>query len=193
MLWFFYGGNDLLDLVRGSDHFIVKKYLNDGFRQGVMDRDYVIAKATLAFADGRFAAASNGHAAIDWQDIFRRLLSFYDIRLVLGAQPKSLASAEDSNYSLFRSVLVKAVDAVDAWGGKLVLDHLPSIGDLTQQNETSEKVFAIVQELEIPQINPLDQFRAHPDPQVLFDAGHYSVPGHQLIANTVAAALQQDP
>src|SRR6185436_8989549 len=38
VLWCHFAGNDLLDLRREKDHPILRRYLEDGFRQGLMER-----------------------------------------------------------------------------------------------------------------------------------------------------------
>ena len=96
---------------------------------------------------------------------------------------------------LFRQILSRARVTVASWGGTLYLVYLPDWQRFKQplpEESLHEKVLMVARDLEIPTIDLLPAFKAHPDPMSLFPfraAGHYTESGHRLVADEVLKGI----
>ena len=97
---------------------------------------------------------------------------------------------------LFREVLSQAQARVTGWGGKLHFVYLPGFATYANYPDIGHKlrprVIDVVNSLKIPVIDIDPVFRAEGDPLSLFpfrEPGHYTEPGHRLVAQEVLKTI----
>jgi hypothetical protein len=201
VLWCHFAGNDWLDLRREQGHALLRRYLEDDFRQGLMEKQESIDRALdghleqyhrpAAFRLGRW----QGPSAID-------VLALRGLRARLGlvfSDPTAHVPSEEE-YALFATVLQRAQRTVAAWGGTLRFVYLPA-GEprwhLARAAEAAvaagvrERTLALVRGLSIPVIDVEAAFAARPGIQLLFACPdcHYTPAGYRFAADTVLSAL----
>jgi len=200
VLWVFYE-NDLEDLEVERRFPLLRRYLEPGFSQQLVERRESVARSVRSVMDAHLArldgAGQTGEgpggmtaATGPWG-----ILTLSRLRLrVDGLHNRFLA-----DYALFDRILGAANDEVGAWGGKLHLVYLPSWSygrgrmrtlDLSR-NRNRRHVLAIARGHGIRVIDLVPPFLAHERLRSLFLAPgkHYSAAGYDLAAREIAAAL----
>ena len=199
VLWCHYAGNDFLDLRREQDHPLLRRYLEDGFSQGLLRRQEDIDGAFDAYLeDLRLAAELRPSLARSAPDV----LALRELRSRVGlvfATPYAAAPTEQE-YALFATVLQRARQTVAGWGGTLRFVYLPAGAPRWHVGRTAEaavaegvraRTLALAHRLSIPVIDVEAAFAAHPDVGALFACPecHYTVAGYRLAADTILPAL----
>jgi hypothetical protein len=143
VLWFYFEGNDLLDLQDERQSSLLMRYLEDGFSQNLLERQEVSDKALVSFIEK--AAAANAKESKRREakaakksrvrTILEKAVDFIKLSslrprlgLAFGSvkqDPGALAEVE-SNMSLHREILLQARALVSSWGGKLCFVYLPN-------------------------------------------------------------------
>ncbi len=121
VLWFYYEGNDLLNLNLEKHSALLRRYLEIGFTQNLMGRqaeiDRVITETTTAEEAAEIARLSTQDQETDFPDpILRMKLMALRTRLSL---LRGDFVVESPDYRLFREVLSQADTTVRSWGGTL--------------------------------------------------------------------------
>jgi hypothetical protein len=203
VLWFYFEGNDLVDLQAERKSLLLQQYLHDGFTQPALTRQEEIDRAMLADVprekaldeDNRATARARGKSLTGQiNDVIRLSSLRQDLGLVGGS-----AVDEDftgPNMEAFRGVLSRAKERVDSWGGDLVFVYLPDWARYAHYDRPGvavrDEVLASVRRLGIPVIDVIPAFESHGDPLSLFPfhrPPHYTVTGHRLVAESVIDAL----
>jgi hypothetical protein len=200
VLWCHFAGNDLLDLRREKDHPILRRYLDDGFRQGLMERQDGIDRALDDYLERHLRPTfeRKGHARRSAGDV----LALRGIRGRAGlvfADPWAHVPTEE-DYALLAAVLERARGTVAGWGGTLRFVYLPAAEPRWHVARTAEaavtaevrgRTLALVRGLSIPVIDVGAVFAARPDVQALFACPecHYSVAGYRVAADAVLSDL----
>jgi hypothetical protein len=199
VLWFYYEGNDLLDLEIERRSPLLMRYLGDGFSQNLMARQPALNDAIRDYFDRGMAE----------DDLARHSVSFtFTDVLFLRNLRNKLAQAignemrptfdDRARFELLGEVLAAAKRRTEAWSGRLVLVYLPtrwtSLPESMQakQARSRARVLATVRSLDIPVIDVSADFRAHPDPASLFvfpEMGHYNERGYRFVADRVLTRL----
>lgn len=204
VLWFHFSGNDLVDLRREKGHPILRRYLEDGFRQGLMERQDGIDRALDDYLERYLRPRSEreGHALQSAADV----LALRGIRTRAGlvfADSWAHVPTEEE-YALFAAILERARGTVAGWGGTLRFVYLPA-GELRRHLASAAedavtasvraRTLALVRGLSIPVIDVGTVFAARPDAQALFSCPecHYSVAGYRVAADAVLSALPVTP
>jgi len=191
VLWFYFG-NDLHDLLRESNHSVLKRYLDPSFNQNLFAKAESIAAENQTFSEGWMRAMANrSKGEFHMGEVLRRVLSFYDIRKFIGINIKSSEEAQNNLLQLFKNIIASAKEVVESWSGQIVFVYLPHPEDITSLSSESKNVITIVTNAGIQVINPIGLFQQHLKPETLFDSGHYSVEGHQIVADFVAKKLNE--
>jgi hypothetical protein len=209
VLWFYFEGNDLLDLQDERQSAVLMRYLEDGFTQGLRDRQAEVDRALVDFVErekaweqgNRLASLRNRRGMVGQLVDFAKLPVLRTRIGLLGStnyeQSATMAKAKD--LTMFRRILSQAKATTASWGGTLYFVYLPNWGRFVSQRSWGhfvdglhDNVLNVAQELEIPIIDVLPVFEARPEPMALFPfraPGHYTEDGHRLVAEEVLKAL----
>lgn len=209
VLWFYYEGNDLLDLQKERKNNLLMRYLKDDFTQNLVALQSEIDQAYLDDIPRQRALASSLRAGrqesrVGLFDKFSAFVGLSNLRKRLSLvnsttteEVKNLADLEGPNLVLFRDILTQVETRVVAWGGKIYFIYLPdwprySGNELEPVSKQRDSVLALVTSLGIPVIDIHPVFQAQSDPLSLFpfrEPGHYTEKGHLLVAEEVMRAL----
>jgi hypothetical protein len=200
VLWCHFAGNDLLDLRRESGHPLLRRYLEDDFRQGLLPKQDAIDRALDLFLErylrpARPIGSSLGRHAGD-------VLALRELRSRIGlvfADPSAGAPTEEE-YALFAAVLQRVRQTVAGWGGTLRFVYLPAdqprwhparAAEVALADRERARTLAIVGGLSIPVIDVGAVFAGRPDADALFACPecHYTVAGYRVAADAILAAL----
>jgi hypothetical protein len=214
VLWFFFEGNDILDLHRERKSPLLMRYLTGNFRQVLLHRQAEIDQALLAFISierDRFnftfpvKPRQIGKTITQASDLLQKSIKLSYLRQRLSSS-LALLHGKDSHQSdpttevaldLLPNVLSQAKASADAWGSKLYFVFLPQrerYSDGNFRDETRQRVLSVVKELEIPVIDLHPAFQNRPDPLDLFPFRrmyHYNEKGHQLVSDVVLRHISQ--
>ena len=214
VIWFYFEGNDFLDLQAEKKSALLMKYLDDGFsqalpqRQGEIDRVLVDLvereKARIIALREHRIRLKKGRVARVALDIVQLRALRFELGLLRGTTDEDTTAASKArDLDLFRQILSRARVTVASWGGTLYLVYLPDPLRFKQplpEESLHDKILMVARDLEIPTIDLLPAFNVHPDPMSLFPfraAGHYTESGHRLVADEVlkgiAARVSQTP
>jgi hypothetical protein len=214
VLWFYFEGNDLYDMGLERDSPLLMRYMEGEFSQGLLTRQAEIDRALGAYVESAMAKSAKRledqlvgitrkPKDIRWLGTLPlQAIKLGSIRSRLGLVSGDLCSpgvdprtASATELDLFRSVLLRAQEAVQAWGGTLYFVFLPEwprYASPQQANPNREQVLAVARSLGLPVIDIHPVFQAHPDPLTLFpfrQDGHYAEAGHRVVAEEVLRAI----
>ena len=212
VLWFYYEGNDLIDLQYERKNKLLMRYLKDSFTQNLIVLQTEIDQAIQddiprqsALASSR-RATSQGHGVnlinkffdfVVLSNLRTRLSMVNSINSMTMEERKNLADLKGPNLGLFREILTQVQTRVGSWGGKFYFIYLPdwprySSDELEPVVKQRDSVIALVTSLGIPVIDIHPIFQAQSDPLSLFpfrEPGHYNEKGHLLVAEEVMRAI----
>jgi hypothetical protein len=217
VLWFYFGGNDLDDLLRERRSPLVSRYLTSGFSQGLLARQADIDRAltdyveTLRKKNKWILRLDEISAVLKKPDPFpngiRGILTLWELRrrfgLVLGDSVPSLVSSislSDENRlpamedaaNLLYEILTQANKSVSEWGGRLYFVYLPANVTNTPADPTRSVVLHVAREAGLSVINMHPVLAAQKDPLAVFPFrgyGHYNQEGHRLVAQQVLRSI----
>jgi hypothetical protein len=201
VLWCHFEGNDWLDVRREQGHALLRRYLEDDFRQGLMEKQETIDRALDEYLERYHRPAAfqpsqpKGPWAVD-------VLALRGLRARLGlvfSDPLAHVPTEEE-YALFATILERAQRTVAAWGGTLRFVYLPAGEPRWHVSRAAESAVAagvrartlsLVRGLSIPVIDVEAALAARPDVQALFACPdcHYTPAGYRFAADTVLSAL----
>jgi hypothetical protein len=206
VLWFYFEGNDLWDLQDEKKTGLMPRYLEDGFNQGLLERqteiDRMLTKHVEAARARKLREQAKGPDRMrDLLEVGKLTTLRTKLGLVYGTDSSEQNRLEqlDANMNLFRRTLEQTKERVSGWGGRLYFIYLPdwsrySLGTLPGAVGKRAEVFNVVKSLDLPLIDLHPVFQAHPDPLSLFpfrQVGHYKEEGHRLVAETVLKSIFQ--
>jgi hypothetical protein len=203
VLWFYFEGNDLIDLRRENKCAALRSYLTDGHTQPLLRQQDEIDRAMVSEIPRLRAEGERLRTQRLNRPLAEKLIGFaklstlrQQLGLVGGVEPGSTAPVERANMELFRDVLLQARTRVERWGGRLVFVYLPDwdryAGNTTMLAAKRSDVTDTARSLGIPVIDTVDAFLAHGDPLSVFPfrrPGHYNVAGHRIVADAVLEGL----
>ncbi|HEX5109948.1 MAG TPA: hypothetical protein VFV95_15960 [Vicinamibacterales bacterium] len=206
VLWFYFEGNDLIDLQTERQSALLRNYLNPDFSQPLLSRQGDIDRAMLEVVPRVNAREESDKAARPWNTVKYATLSFVKLTtlrerlgIITETDTETLrrnADLDSMNTAVFRDVLTAARSRVDSWSGRLVFVYLPGwtryAGISWRSDDKREQVLSLVRELGIPIIDLHPVFQAQDDPLDLFPfrlPGHYTEAGHRLVASEVLSQL----
>ena len=210
VLWVYFEGNDSRDLDRREKRSpLLMKYLEPSFTQGLIHRQPEIDHALRSYLDD---AMRNNAVNYDAEQFLKLRYLRKSLGALLKKRPlvngidgeivESLrafgAPSQKADRDLFRTILAEANRMVASWGGRMYFVYLPTweryrLPELASQDR--DTVLNIVKELQMPLIDLHSTFAKHPDPLSLFPTrryAHYTVAGHQLVAEEVLRHLPAD-
>jgi len=206
VLWFYFEGNDLVDLQSERKMPLLQNYLRDDFTQPDLARQSDVDRAIMAEIPAIVAKERTDLENRSRNTMVYGAIAFAKLSALRGrlapfseSDPLSAGAAADfdtSNMAVFRDILVQAKARVRSWHGDLYFVYLPEWARYTKYDSWGkarrDEVLRIVSALGIPIIDVDPVFRAHGDPLSLFpfrSSGHYNEAGHRLVADTVIRAL----
>ncbi len=205
VLWFYYEGNDLIDLQGDRKNKLLMRYLEDNFSQKLIALQTEIDQAIRDDIPRQSALVSSrretgsGHG-VNLVDRFVDFVALGNLRNRLSIinsttiqEVQNLADLEGPNLGLFREILTQVKTNVGAWGGKMYFIYLPDWSrysgyELEPVAKQRDSVIALVTSLGISVIDIHPVFQAESDPLSLFpfrEPGHYTEKGHLLVAEEV--------
>ncbi len=215
VLWFFLEHND----INGDLHDelmipLLRNYMEiDGFSQNLIERQEEIdellrnkidrkipqwiARAIKGRADRETSEFKKIQTRMKWKKVINTL-RLQNVRNTLGLTRKRKKRQKlEPLFEAYEEILKLAKRDVEGWGGKLYIVYLPETyrfnvwrRKLVLERQR-DRLMALYAELDIPVIDIIPVFEAHPDPITLW-IGHYSPEGYKLVADTVLARLRRD-
>ncbi|MFQ5776104.1 MAG: GDSL-type esterase/lipase family protein [Kiloniellaceae bacterium] len=195
VIWAFYEGNDLGELIRERRSPLLMRYLDPGFSQGLPGRRDEIRAILADFLEEQM------HKVSDSKDFGTRLVKFatlYDLREELRLSLGGGKGAGPDELRLLAAILAEANAAVTSWGGALRFVYLPSAAryfgaedDERVLRATQERVRRIVVGLQVPFVNVAAAFDAAARPKALwFHAdSHYNEEGYRVAGQAILDSL----
>ena len=207
VLWIYYEGNDLLDLLREIESPLLLQYLEPEFSQALLLRQDTIDKLIMNYisVEEEKAIASEREKRKSFSLILRngdRIVKLFHLRQKVYEflNPYNYALRVDCTprVPLFGEILAEANQRVGSWGGQLYFVYLPAwervTGVVERENlHCRDDVLRLVEQLEIPLIDFHDVMSTHSDPLSFFPLrvnGHYTAEGYQLLAQQIETYLE---
>ena len=200
VLWFYFEGNDLDDLLRESGHLQLKQYWGQDYSQGLMLKQKIIDRALKQYVDGLTHVEKGGKEFSFWEviklnELRHRVFSVMNI-CPLDTSVRAIPK--------FERLVVDMTQTVDSWGGDLYFIYLPTwerysgttdgCGEdrfLASSKQYGE-VLDILRSHDTEIIDIVRVFNSHPDALALWpfrENGHYNAVGNQLVAETVISHI----
>ena len=202
VLWLYYEGNDLHDLVKERRSEILMRYLTGNFSQSLAGQQSEIDRALRAFVD----RAVEQERGLTWRySRPMKIATLSAIRVSLGLASGQVDTDVDIDLGLFEEVLVEAKRFVNSWGGEVVFVYLPGVArfsgqPLNKYARQRDAVLRTVSSHNIPVVDVQALFESQDDPLGLFTSRarfrsyysdwHYSEKGYRLVAEAVMKRLE---
>jgi hypothetical protein len=204
VLWNYFEGNDLFDLEQEKSVAVLRKYMDDGFRQGLASKQAEVDTLLASWLESVIKAG----AASSQDELFRKttrvdaikhFVTLKGLRNLLQLTASPGQQYRECDVAFLQDVLKQANRTVASWGGRLVFVYLPSWtryhGGLNQCEKERNEVMARVRALGIPVVDVHQSFRRHPNPSKLFAQeelgySHYGADGYRMAAQTVIESLR---
>jgi len=219
VIWLFYEGNDLKDLLAESrDKPLLRRYLVEGYSLGLKSQQREISTfikdllETKLIEEIRRAGSSNPsnrlkrHRAFDSIDHTRETLyDFATLRFLRNLVSESFIDRHRPSYldgalPKLREVLEVAKLRIESWGGEMIFVYLPQWSRYKWEFETDDAtkkrdmVMTIVREVGLTVIDFDKVLRSKEQPLQAFPfgmAGHYNAIGYELLAKQINDELRQ--
>jgi hypothetical protein len=201
VVWFYYEGNDLQDLLMELRDSTLRKYLEDpAFTQRLIAHQDEIDGQMRTFLDSLLRMANRTTAAtpervalVDW---LKMTIKLYRVRTTMGLADWGAGCCD---VGLFGQVLAHADSTVRGWGGRLHFVYLPSWRGLARppwlRGEAALRarndVLRTVRQQAIPLLDAHSLFRDKPGYKAWF-AGpdlHFNAAGYERVARALADSL----
>ena len=209
VLWFFYEGNDIGDLLYERQSPLLMRYLGGNFSQSLAGRQAEIDRALAAYIESEKAARTVAERPRKMAEKVGRARHLLGSLIKLNALRQRFGlvygdSSQASQYmgpdantmmDLLDRALREAKATVDTWGGKLYFVYLPerdSCIDSSRAVGDRGQIMTMVRKVGIPLLDLHYVFRAQNDPLALFPfrrLGHYNQKGHRLVGDQVIKSI----
>ncbi len=201
VLWFFFDGNDLIDLHGESQSPLLMRYLDDEFTQNLFFRQASVDETIRAYMRRNMVRAHAEKAdrktglfdILLLRNLRDRLSQMIEQRTVPG-------SPSERELHLLRRILSTAKTRIERWGGDMVLVYVPGRSTIRVELEPSEPqhlkntVLAMMAELDIRAIDMTPDLAAPPgiNSRVPFpQLGHFNERGYRTIADKVMLTVDE--
>ncbi|MBF0267914.1 MAG: hypothetical protein HQL44_04935 [Alphaproteobacteria bacterium] len=197
-LWFYYDGNDLVNLADERNREILMRYLRQDFSQGLINQqdaiDTALKQLVNQAASGDFRKSARA-AIVDF-------ILLRPLRATLGLNATGtvevLTTVEDylSLIPLFKETMTKAVKLAQSWNGKIVFVYLPSLEMLVDPKhiDTRQAVLNAARDSGLEILDLTAAFKAEDAAATRFWYGpgtHYSAEGYRFVAESVSRSIAQ--
>jgi hypothetical protein len=186
-VWFHFSGNDLVDMAAFRGHTMLDRYVEEDFRQKLIDRPDEVADAmNAAHAERREEILAEAMPPDPWEEIdLMRALRLGELRARLGL---TWTAAPDHDFDYFERIARKAIRSADAAGVGLAFVILPSIDQIPSEGGSAPEVVETMRRLRSAGAPVFDLTSAFRDAGV--DAvfaqgargGHLSPYGNEVVA-----------
>ncbi|MGH7453744.1 MAG: hypothetical protein ACRENG_20510, partial [bacterium] len=204
VLWIYYEGNDLQEVIREKASFFARYYSDSGFSQNLMHRQAEIDQALIEFIQ-RYKQKESARLEEEKsrrESKWRRAIKLEAIRARLSRVMAQSPRPDHSPYpdSMFSAILAKAQEKTSSWAGKLCFVYLPEYYRYTGQVNHDHfhqrrEVLSIIRGLDVPIIDIHEISSTQPEPLSFFPYrvyGHYTAPGYRLVAEAIFSYLQRE-
>lgn len=205
VLWFFFEGNDFLNLRFEKSFPALLKYLDGESMQNLRSRQHEIDQEIMSLISRLRPSAPRG-GATTYLEKLKRVPYLREVRKTLNIASFAKANRPSNKSNglehkdLMEKVLSLAKQDVEGWGGKLYLVYLPAwrrgrdVDHVDNYIElVHETMVALVEKVDIPLIDTIPAFERHPEPDRLNGyprgGGHYSKIGYHIVGKTVLEYL----
>jgi hypothetical protein len=211
VLWFYFN-NDLPDLEVEKKSPLLMKYLDDGFHQGLVEKQAKIDAAEKQLLVQVMERSPSWPDRLERMGLTRRSAPMFFQDLVMNDHHSSFAgtlrldrinSALEgspigdpgaSDFPLFQGILEKARARVAAWGGTLYFVYLPDLNFLARkakEHPARDRVLAAAKAAGIAILDLHPTFAALPDlSKVMWHAdSHCRAEGYKIIADRVLETI----
>ena len=215
VLWFFFEGNDIINLLYERESPLLMRYLNEDFSQNLSIRQEELDRAMESYVESEKNRQLELERSLKNQPLAPRFLKVsYDYfrdfaglrhlrQSLLGsggrfANDFSELNNERDARRLFGEIMKKSRDIVDEGGGKLYFVYLPQREQYGYPDNTvkvRDWIMPLIDSLGIPVIDMHTVFLEHGDPlsfYALRRMDHFNLAGHQKVAETVVHRILQD-
>jgi hypothetical protein len=213
VLWFYFEGNDLVDLQDEQTSGLLMRYLDGDFTQNLAHRQPEIDRTLTELVEKekarevalREARKRNRRGGVGQIVDFAKLPAVRSkLGLVHGTNAEEIELAARMNEvksDLFRRIMAEAKATVSAWGGALYFVYLPNWTRFDARRHAFEqrlaegqrdKVLKVASDLAIPVVDVLPAFESELHPMSLFPfraPGHYTESGHRIVGEQTLKAL----
>lgn len=194
VIWFYYEGNDLHDLI-WNNNFFNEYLINDNFTQNLKLKQKYLDKILIK----HFQKELNGFKSIksdfDIKIFVIQFLKLYKTRIVLFGDQNTFPQPEYYDYSrelvIFKKIIKKAYIESKKINAKFYFVYLPEFSRYKKnyKNNNFDNIKKIINELEIPLIDIHSLlFKKQKNPLIFFpnqNYGHYNEIGYRGVARTV--------
>jgi PAS domain S-box-containing protein len=216
VLWFFWEGNDLIDLEKERRSPLLMRYLEGNFNQVLVHRQPEIDTALAAYVEkarkeldqdpanlpeGKDETAMNAQRLLGISEAVFKLSNVRQrLGLIYAANDGTAdkRAVSEDEMKLFGKILLQAKAVVSEWGGTLYFVYLPELDRYVDpriaalSEKDRQQVLRIAKSAGLAVIDINDVFQAHADPLSLFPfrrLGHYNEDGHRLVAEAVLKSI----
>jgi len=198
VLWLYYTGNDLHDLIEEQGTPLLLRYL-EGHAQNLPERQAEIDALLTRILDDAFVQhAEAAHAervqslreqATSLKTRLKQMVTLYELRRRLRIDRESLGDARNDVLPLLERIMRQADATVRSWGGELRVVYLPDWQTFADRPaSTRAEVLALFERLGLPVIDFEARLREAGDPLRFFPfrlPNHYNAAGYALMAEQI--------
>lgn len=209
VLWLFYEGNDLGNLIRNEKNVILKKYLVNEYTQELIDsQEYIqiILESYFQSMLDKDALLKSNNNKNDLLSFLLKRLKFFSLRnyflhLNIGQVFGLSTKVSEKSLKLLKKCIEEANIRTSEWGGKMYFVYLPEYNRYKgfrnhEKYGRRKKILDIIKFLKIPIIDiHIEVFNNIEDKLSLFPFrynGHYNAKGYRLIGETIGERLKED-
>jgi hypothetical protein len=223
VLWFFFEGNDLVDLQKEVKSPLLRRYLGDGFTQSLHARqaeiDHVLSDYlnNIQGRSGRSVKMAEIRNELSLllteprrlRNRLYRTVRFSELRDRLGLIRGSSSSRNEAVEAratspqvmdLFAEIVLDAARSARSWGAEVYFVYLPAATRYSGHGVVAaadrERVLEAAKAADLPLIDMVQSFAKVENPMSLFPYGgfgHYTEEGHRLVAETVLEQVSIRP
>jgi len=193
LLWNFFEGNDLKELMYENQNYLLNQYLEPGFSQGLMTKQNHIDRLIKE----NYANRETKKLKVENNFNFKKFIYFNALRTNFGLYPDDFRH-DTLDLNLLETIFINAKNITHAWGGKMIFVYIPSVERVLgfrarhRVNKYREKILDIVRKINIPLIDITDSILAHNDPLSLYNSRigyHFNEKGNQLLSEVILDSL----
>ena len=193
LLWVFFEGNDLKELMNENQNLLLKKYLESGFSQNLMKKQWQIDKLLKEyFLDHKIKKIEpDNNFSIDkfiFLDALRTNLGLY----------KDISQTNNIDLNLLETILIQAKNITNDWGGKMIFVYIPSIEryrgfrERNRINKNRGEILEIVKKIGVQLIDIDESISSNKDPLSFYNSRigyHFNETGNKLLSEVILDSL----
>lgn len=197
VLWFYYEGNDLGDLLHESGFAMLNQYKNSGYRNQLSSSQRSVDEYLMAYQKAKLAQMKDWRPAQDL-GIFKKIAKLEAVRRLLGLMgyqidAHRITANSAQVWSEFKIVAQSLKSITESWGGKLKFVYLPDgtrFDRVQRFDYWKNDLESIIKKLDIPFLDYYDDLKNDPDPLSSFNLhrpAHLSASGNERLAKFLVA------